>query len=75
MTTSSSIPEISILSSDDEELVSILEELQISKTNNADKINSSRLTGYFCSDTVFNLSQKLLSETEIKRFRFRNKKV
>ena len=30
-------------------------------------INSqSRLTGHFCSKTVFNLSRKVLSETEIK---------
>ena len=27
---------------------------------------SQRLKGYFCADTVFNLSQKVLTETEIK---------
>ena len=26
---------------------------------------SDRLTGYFCSDTVFNLSNRVLSESEI----------
>ena len=26
----------------------------------------NRLTGYFCSDTVFNLSRKVLSDAEIK---------
>ena len=26
----------------------------------------NRLTGYFCSDTVFNLSKKVLSDAEIK---------
>ena len=27
---------------------------------------STRLTGYFCSETVFNLSNRALSEAEIK---------
>ena len=26
----------------------------------------NRLTGYFCSDTVFNLSKKVLSDAEIR---------
>ena len=35
--------------------------------NNMSNINSqSRLTGYFCSNTVFNLSRKILSDTEIE---------
>ena len=35
--------------------------------NDMSNINSqSRLTGYFCSNTVFNLSRKVLSDTEIK---------
>ena len=28
--------------------------------------NENRLTGYFCSDTIFNLSNRVLSGTEIK---------
>ena len=60
------------LSSQDEELVSISEDLQ--HKENPENINvSSRVQGYFCSDTVFNLSKKVLSETEIKvleRIRF-----
>ena len=45
--------------------MSILEELE--NKNDMSNINSqSRLTGHFCSKTVFNLSRKVLSETEIK---------
>ena len=28
--------------------------------------NENRLTGYFCSDTIFNLSNRVLSDSEIK---------
>ena len=53
------------LSSQDEELVSILEDLQHNEI--PENINvSSRIQGYFCSNTVFNLSKKVLAETEIK---------
>ena len=45
--------------------MSILKKLE--NKNNISNINSkSRLTGYFCSNTVFNLSRKVLSDTEIK---------
>ena len=27
---------------------------------------NSRLSGYFCSETIFNLSKRVLTETEIK---------
>ena len=57
-----------ILSSQDEEIFSILEELQresSSKDFNIDKSNN-RISGYFCSDTVFNLSKKILSDIVIK---------
>ena len=57
-----------ILSSQDEEVLSILEELQRkspSKDFNIDN-SSNRISGYFCSDTVFNLSKKILTDIEIK---------
>ena len=45
--------------------MSILKKLE--NKNNISNINSkSRLTGYFCSNTIFNLSRKVLSDTEIK---------
>ena len=43
----------SLLSTQDKEILSILEELE--NKNDMPNINSqSRLTGYFCSNTVFN---------------------
>ena len=61
-----------LLSTQDMEVLEILEELE----NNANanftgcehKYNTddSRMKGYFCSDTVFNLSNKVLTEDEIK---------
>ena len=57
-----------ILSSQDEEVLSILEELQKkspSKDFDIDKSNN-RISGYSCSDTVFNLNKKILTDIEIK---------
>ena len=53
-----------VFSSQDEELLSILQDLQ---QNSSSETNSSskRIGGYFCSDTVFNLSSKVLTDTEI----------
>ena len=61
-----------LLSTQDMEVLEILEELE----NNANanftgcehKYNTddSRMKGYFCSDTIFNLSNKVLTEDEIK---------
>ena len=54
-------------SSQDEEILSILEELQRQSPSKA--LNSSGsdwISGYFCSDTVFNLSKKVLTDIEIK---------
>ena len=54
-------------STQDKELVSILEDLQntdFTGHNNSTEI--SQLKGYFCSETVFNLSKKVLTEAEIK---------
>ena len=54
------------------ELLEVLEELQnsneiISSDSSCDDvIPDKRLKGYFCSDTVFNLSGRVLSESEIK---------
>ena len=56
------------LSSQDDELLCILEDLQNEKlvNNNPNCSDDIRISGYFCSDTVFNLSRRVLSEDEIK---------
>ena len=55
------------LTSQDRELVSILDELQnVSVTGPSNNTDSTRWTGYFCSETVFNLSNRVLSDAEIK---------
>ena len=41
-----------------------MEELE--ETANVSAINKTRFSGYFCSDTVFNLSRRVLTEIEIK---------
>ena len=53
-----------LFSTEDKEILSILEELE--ETANVSAISKTRLSGYFCSDTVFNLSRRVLTETEIK---------
>ena len=54
-------------SAQDRELVSTLEYLQnIDFTAHNNSTETSRLKGYFCSETVFNLSKKVLTEAEIK---------
>ena len=56
-------------STQDKELVSILEDLQnIDFTGHSNSTETSRLKGYFCSETVFNLSKKVLTEAEVKVF-------
>ena len=62
---------VRLSSTQDMELLEILEELQnsneiISSDSSCDVIPDKRLKGYFCSDTVFNLSGRVLSESEIK---------
>ena len=65
-------PEIDkdILDSQDQELLSILEELQISDYNlpqeRSVNIRGTRITGYFCSETVFDLINTVLTDIEIK---------
>ena len=54
----------------DEDLVNILEELQNRREVSGDNIteitSSNGLKRYFCSDTIFNLSHRVLSDAEIK---------
>ena len=65
-------PEIGkdMLDSQDQELLSILEELQIPDHNllleRSVNISATRITGYFCFDTVFNLSNRVLTDLEIQ---------
>ena len=55
------------LTSQDRELISILYELQnVSVTEPSNNTDITHLTGYFCSETVFNLSNRVLSDAEIK---------
>ena len=63
--------EIRLSSIEDMELLEILEEFQnsneiISSGSSCDVIPDKRLKGYFCSDTVFNLSGRVLFESEIR---------
>ena len=52
-----------LFSTQDKEILSILEEME--ETANISGIKKTRLSGYFCSDNVFNTSRRVL--TEIKR--------
>ena len=61
-----------VLTTQDMEVLEILEQLESNANANftgyEHKYNTddSRMKGYFCSDTVFNLSNKVLTEDEIK---------
>ena len=55
-----------ILDSGDEELVNILQSFAEKAPKKAPKVINERLEGYFCSKSVFNLSKKVLTETEIR---------
>ena len=63
--------DLDFLSSQDETLMNIVEELQNRTGSSGDNIteatSSNRLKGHFCSDTVFNLSHMLLSGAETKK--------
>ena len=48
----------------DKEILFILDELE--QVQSTSITGSDRISGYFCSDTVFNLSKKVLSDMEIK---------
>ena len=54
----------SVFSSQYEELLSILQDLQQNSSSETNS-NSKRIRGYFCSDTVFDLSSKVLMDIEI----------
>ena len=54
-----------ISSSQDEEIISVLEELQRKLPSKASNNDNDRIAGYFCSDTVFNLSEKVLTDIGI----------
>ena len=41
-------------------------EISSEELDQQNAIYENRLPGYFCSDTVFNLSKKVLSDAEIK---------
>ena len=58
-----------VFSSLDEEILSILEKLQRQSPSKAlNSSGSDLISGYFCSDTVFNLTKKVLTDIEIKVF-------
>ena len=49
------------------ELASILDDLEnIDNNKETNDTEKNRLSGYFCSDTIFNLSQKALMDSKIK---------
>ena len=57
--------------SQDKELLSVLESIQnindsLNSRNRVSVTSEGRLSGYFRSETVFNLSRKILTDTEIK---------
>ena len=63
-----------IFNTQDREFLSVLEDLMDledplhsqNKNINAKVTSEGGISGYFCSDTVFNLSHRVLTETEIK---------
>ena len=54
------------LDTQDQEILNILEELQGSANPRVESTEQCRLTGNFVSDNVFNLSNKVLIDTEIR---------
>ena len=65
----------SVLTTQDEEFVKKLEDLDRSEitSDNPNLSDESGISGCFCSKTVFNLSERVLSETEIKILKSRFK--
>ena len=56
-----------IFSTQDRELASILEDFEnVDNNREACATEKTRLSGYFCSDAIFNLSRKVLTDSEIK---------
>ena len=67
MLNSSNSLEKSTPESQDRELFSILDDLQnVSVTGPSNNTDNTRLTGYFCSETVFNLSNRVLVMRKLK---------
>ena len=68
----SSIHQGNFFDAQDEEMLKILEELHSSNREtsvmgiSSITVDENRLTGYFCSDTIFTLSNRVLSDNEIK---------
>ena len=61
-----SVADTKYFTSQDRELISILEELQNNTvTVSHNSTETTRLTGHFCSDTVINLSNRVLTDAEI----------
>ena len=56
--------EANVFSSQDEELLSILQDLQHNFSSETES-SSKLIGGYFCSDTVFNLTSKVMTDTEM----------
>ena len=67
---SEKIFDLDFLSSQDEDFVNTLEELQnrteVLGDNITEITSSNRLKGHLCSDTIFNLRHRVLSDAEIK---------
>ena len=55
-----------VLSSQDEEILSILEELQRKSPSKGFNNSNDHISGYFCSDAAFSLSENVLTDIEIK---------
>ena len=61
-----SVADTEYFTSQNRELISILEELQNNTvTVSHNSTETTRLTGHFCSDIVFNLSNRVLADAEI----------
>ena len=57
---------LTILSAQDEEILSVSEELQSKSPSKAFHNSNDRISGYFCSETALKLSEKVLTDIEIK---------
>ena len=65
--------ETDLFTSQDKELLSVVRSVQnmndsLNSKHKVSVISEVRLTGYFCSETVFNLSGKILTDTKTKIF-------
>ena len=60
-----------VFSTQNDQLLHILEDLQseLPVHSNPCSCEESRIRGYFCFDTIFNLGNRVLSENELKIFK------